>query len=239
MDNRFNTIAGWTLGAAIVFLGGWLVTGEMFHAERPEKMGYPIAGVTGAGDEEGADEQPIAHFLQTADASRGEGVFGKCRACHTINQGGANGLGPNLWGRMGQPIASVAGYAYSEPLRAHSGETWGWDNMSAWLASPRAFAPNTKMTFAGLGDPQDRADLLVYMNAQGGNLQPPPPPAPEGSDAPGENAARAADAPAQGDRASPQPVPNEAEQLKQPEGRVGGPAAPSAGRAGQERPKGH
>src|SRR5687767_15669341 len=93
MDNRFNTIAGWVLGGGIVLLGGSLVAGEYFKAERPEHMGYPIAGVVeeGAGGEEA--EPPIAALLQTADASAGEAVFRKCVACHTINQGGANGLG--------------------------------------------------------------------------------------------------------------------------------------------------
>jgi len=241
MDNRFNTIAGWTLGAGIVFLGAWLVTGEMFHDGRPEKMGYPIAGVEEEGGEGEEAEQPIAHFLQTADVSRGEGQFRKCAACHTINQGGANGLGPNLWGRMGAPIAGVAGYSYSDALRGRAGgQTWNWDNMSEWIHSPRGFAPGTKMTFAGIGDPQDRADLLVYMNAQGGSLQLPPPPAAgaqsaggDGSDAPGENAARAADAPAQGDRGTPQPTPN-----VQTPGRSGGEASPTAGDGDQPRPTG-
>ena len=236
MDDRFNTVAGWTLGAGIVFLGAWLVTGELFHSERPEQMGYPIAGVEEE-HEGGEAEQPIAHFLQTADVARGEGVFRKCTACHTINQGGANGLGPNLWGRMGAPIAGVAGYSYSDSLRARAGETWSWDNMSAWLASPRNFAPGTKMTFAGLSDPQDRADILAYMNAQGGSLQIPPPPAVspgDGADSPAENAAHAADLPAQGDRGAPQPTPGE-----QSPGRTGGPAAPEAGRGDQPRPSGH
>ena len=101
--------------------------------------------------------------------------------------------------------------------------------MSAWLASPRAFAPGTKMTFAGLSNPQDRADVIVYLNGQGGNLQIPPPPAAaadnasagDGADAPGENAARAADAPADGDRGAPQPTPN-----AQTPGHTGGEAAP-------------
>lgn len=241
MDNRFNTIAGWTLGAGIVFLGAWLVTGEMFHSERPEKMGYPIAGVEQESEGGGASEQPIAFYLQTADAGRGEGVFRKCAACHVVAPGAPNGLGPNLHGRMGAPVASVAGYSYSDALRGHAGQPWGWDNMSAWLASPRAFAPGTKMTFAGLSDPQDRADLMVYLNAQGGNLQIPPPPAGndqaaggDGTDAPGENEARAADAPAQGDRGQPQPTPN-----SQSPGHSGGEAAPNGGQGGQPKAGGH
>lgn len=240
MDNRFNTIAGWTLGAGIVFLGAWLVTGEIFHSGRPETMGFPIAGVEQE-SEGGEAEQPIAHYLQTADAGRGERQFAKCTACHTINQGGANGLGPNLWGRMGAAIAAVPGYSYSAALQGKAGQPWSWDAMSQWIQSPRRFAEGTKMTFAGIADPQARADLLVYMNGQGGSLQIPPPPAGneqgaggDGTDAPGENEARAADNPAQGDRGTPQPTPN-----TQTPGNRGGPASPVAGQGDAPRPTGH
>lgn len=176
MDGRFNTIAGWVLGAGIVLLGASLVTGEIYKAERPETMGYPIEGVEEEGGAGAEAEQPIAHFLQTADAARGEAVFRKCAACHTVNQGGANGLGPNLWATMGVGLAHVAGFNYSEALRSHGG-SWDWDTMSQWLRSPRNFAQGTKMTFAGLSDPQDRADVMLFLNQRGGNLQLPPPPA--------------------------------------------------------------
>ncbi len=201
MDDRFNTIAGWVLGAGIVLLGASLVTNEIFRAERPETMGYPIAGVEEEGGGAAEAEQPIAHFLQTADAARGEGVFRKCAACHNANQGGANGLGPNLWGTMGANLAHVAGFNYSEALRSHGG-TWDWETMSQWLRSPRTFAPGTKMTFAGLSDPQDRADVMLFLNQHGGNLQIPPPPAaaPAEAAAPGGNEAASA---AEGNAAAP------------------------------------
>ena len=240
MDDRFNTIAGWTLGAGIVFLGAWLVTGEMFHSERPEKMGYPIAGVEQEGEGKAEAEQPIAHYLQTADATRGQQQFARCQSCHTIEQGQPNQQGPNLYGRMGSRIASVAGFSYSAALQAKAGETWTWDNMSAWIHSPRRFADGTKMSYPGMSDPQDRADLLAFLNSKGGSLTIPPPPAAapgaaggDGADAPGENAARAADAPAQGDRGQPQPTPN-----AQTPGKSGGEAAPNAGRGDQPRPTG-
>jgi cytochrome c len=175
MDGRFNTIAGWVLGAGIVLLGAKLVTDELYHAEAVESGGFPIAGVQEEG-EGGEAEQPIAFYLQTADAARGQAVFQKCGTCHTANQGGANGLGPNLYGTMGANLAHVAGFAYSEALRSHGG-TWDWETMSQWLRSPRTFAPGTKMTFAGLSNPQDRADVMVYLNGQGGRLTIPPPPA--------------------------------------------------------------
>ena len=225
MDGRFNTMAGWVLGAGIVLLGASLVTGEIFKAERPETMGYPIAGVE---QEESAEaEQPIAHFLQSADAARGEAVFRKCAACHNATQGGANGLGPNLFGTMGGPIARHAGFSYSDALAGHGGN-WDWDSMSAWLRSPRTFAPGTKMTFAGLSNPQERADVMLFLNQHGGSLTLPLPPAAapaEGNEAAGNEAA--------GNEAAG----NEAEPQARSEGSTKGPAAPdTSGRAGQERP---
>src|SRR3546814_8361221 len=98
-----------------------------------------------------------AVFLASADEAAGEQVFKKCAACHIANQGGPNGLGPNLLGTMGKPVAHVAGFAYSDALKSHGG-TWDWETMSQWLKSPRDFAPGTKMTFAGLSKPEDRAD---------------------------------------------------------------------------------
>ena len=225
MDNRFNTIAGWVLGAGIVLLGATLVTGELFHAERPETMGYPIEGVEEEGDEGGEAVQPIAFYLQTADAARGEAEFRRCAACHTINQGGADGLGPNLYGVMGTGVAS-RGFNYSDALRSHGG-SWDWETMSAWIASPRTFAPGTRMTFAGMSDPQARANLLLYMNNQGGSLQLPPPPA---AAEPAANEAETANA-VEGNAQDPALEPQ-----NRSEGSAKGPAATdTSGRAGQER----
>ncbi|MFK7841053.1 MAG: cytochrome c family protein [Sphingorhabdus sp.] len=170
MSNN-NTIAGWVLAGGIAVLGFSIASGKYFHAgkhERPEVMGYIIEGVeTSAG---AADTGPaIETLLQTADAAAGEKVFGKCAACHTINQGGANGIGPNLWDSMGKPHGHVAGFAYSDALKSVGGN-WDWTAMDAWLTSPRKYANGTKMTFAGLGKAQDRANLMVYMNAQGSNI---------------------------------------------------------------------
>jgi cytochrome c len=234
MDDRTNTIAGWVLGAGIIALGASIVTGEVFKGERPEKMGYPIEGVEA---EEGAEAeaQPIAFYLASADARLGEQVFKKCSACHTINQGGANGLGPNLWKTMGAPLAHVPGFAYSDALKSKGGN-WDWEAMNQWLLSPKSFAPGTKMTFAGLSKPEDRANLMAYLNAQGSNLPLPPPPAAAGD--PAQAKAEAADQPAVGDKGEDEPVLTEAQAGKQPEGRVLGEGAPSvAGREEQAKAK--
>jgi cytochrome c len=226
MDGRFNTIAGWVLGAGIVLLGSTLVVGEVYKAERPETMGYPIAGVQEEGEGgTAAAEPPIAHFMQTADAARGEAVFRKCAACHNADNGGANGLGPNLWGTAGNNIAHRADFSYSDPLKTHGGR-WDWDTLSAWLHSPRSFAPGTKMTFAGLSDPQERADVMLFLNQHGGTLTIPPPPAEAAPAAGNATEANAAAADANAAAAAP---------TARTEASTGGPGAPDvSGRAGQE-----
>ncbi len=210
MNDRHNTIAGWVLFAGIVALGASIVSSEVFNSHRPETMGYPIEGVVVEG--EGAEaEKPIAFYLASADAAKGEAVFKKCAACHNADPGGANALGPALFGTMGKPLASHAGFAYSDALKGVGG-AWDWDKMSAWLANPKKFAPGTKMTFAGLSNPQDRADLMLWMNSRGGSLTVPPPPAADVAAAGDKAAAEADDAGAQ--KAENEPVLNETQAAK-------------------------
>jgi cytochrome c len=221
MDDRFNTIAGWTLFAGIVALGSSIVAGEFFHAERPEKMGYPIAGVEQEG-EGAAAEQPIEAYLAKADAAKGADVFKKCAACHNAENGGPNQLGPNLWGVLGEPVGQGRGFAFSENL-AKKGGTWNWDNLSQWLTSPKAFAPGTKMTFAGLSNPQDRANVIAFLN-QHSNSPLPLPAAPATAD------------PAKPGTAPKTPVLTEQQAGKNPKN-VGGEAAVNvAGPASAKKP---
>jgi cytochrome c len=239
MDNRSNTIAGWVLGAGIVALGASIVSGEMFHQERPEKMGYPIEGVVIPGDTK-AEEQPIANFLAGADPAKGQAQFAKCSACHTITKGGANGTGPNIWGALGGGIAKLGpGFAYS-PALAGKGGNWDWETMSQWIKSPRDFAPGTKMTFAGIGKPEDRANLLAYLNAQSDSPLPLPAPqaaaedpAKAAAENPAKAAAEQADQGAAGDKAEDEPIMNEQQAAPN---RIGGDGAPAiAGREGQTK----
>lgn len=191
MDDRFNTAAGWVLFAGIVALGGSIVSGMYFHADDgslPEgtEPGYFIEGEA---EDDGADAGPdLGTLLASADAAAGESVFAKCTACHTIDQGGANGIGPNLYGVMGSAIGGhAAGFAYSSAL-SDKGGTWTWEAMNEWLTSPRAFANGTKMSFAGLSKPEDRANVMEFMSTYGGAPTKPEPAAPEaaeGEDAPG------------------------------------------------------
>lgn len=176
--STFNTAAGWALAGGIVALGSSIVMSEIFHAERPETMGYVVEGVEEEGGEEAEMTMAAAMNDPSVTLERGESLFGRCASCHTINQGGADGIGPNLYGTIGRDIASVAGFSYSAGLTGIEG-SWNFDNMSQWLASPRNFAEGTTMSFAGLSDPLDRAALILYLNANGSNMPLPEMPAEE------------------------------------------------------------
>ena len=227
MDDRFNTIAGWTLFAGIVALGASIVAGESFHSERPEQMGYPIEGVVQEGEGGAEAEKPIAFYLASADAAAGEQVFKKCTACHNADKGGANALGPNLYGVLGEAIGKGAnGFPFS-PALSGVGGNWDWDSLNHWLTSPKKFAPGTKMTFAGLSNPQDRANVIAFLNAHSDSPKPlPTAPAAEAAAAPKDDKA-AATTPGTGPE---QPGPQKAE--KEPAADLkagGGDAKPGAG----------
>lgn len=191
MSDRFNTIAGWTLFSGIIALGFSSLSGHYFRADkhnRPEQMGFAIEGVAEEG-EGGAAATPIEALLATADVAKGEASFKKCAACHTANQGGANGIGPNLYGVLGEAVAAGrGGFAFSDALKAKGGN-WDWATMNAWLTNPKAFANGTKMSFAGLSDAQERANVMVYLNSLGSNLPLPAVPAAAAAPAGGEAAA--------------------------------------------------
>lgn len=160
MDGRNNTIAGWVLFGGGAALGLSIVGAMAFDGGRPEKMGYPIEGVAAEGGDTAVAAVPIATLLPKADAAKGAEVFKKCAACHNVNQGGANGIGPNLYAVIGDDIGKGrGGFAFSDAL-AKVGGKWDFDKLDAWLTSPRKFASGTKMTFAGLGSAEDRANVL-------------------------------------------------------------------------------
>lgn len=199
MDDRFNTIAGWALFSGIIALGLSIVSGMYFSADKvhsPHHPGYVIEG--GEAEDSGEPEVSLAALLAEADPAKGEAIFAKCMSCHTVDAGGKNGIGPNLHGIMGQPIGShVAGFAYSDALKSHGG-AWDFESMDAWLKSPKAFVSGTKMTFAGLGKPEDRAAMIVYLNSLGSNLPLPAVPEPAAEEAPADSGeAAVAEAPAE------------------------------------------
>jgi cytochrome c len=215
MSDQFNTFAGWGLFAGVVALGGTLLAGEYFkHHEVGQKDGgYYVAPVEDAGSESAVADEPIGLRMSKADVASGEATFKKCVACHTINAGGANGLGPNLHAIMGAKHGHSAGYAYTAALLAKPGN-WDFANMDAWLKKPKAYVAETKMGFAGISKAQERANLIAYLNTQGSNLPMPPveaagaaPTADAGKAEAGKADAKPADAAAAGNATAPAAAP--------------------------------
>jgi cytochrome c len=162
------------LFAAGLGLGLSILSDKYFHGadpQRPEQLGYVIEGAVE--EDAGPAEMSMAEALNTMPAAEliaaGEKAYSKCQSCHTIDAGGANGIGPNLAGVMGGPVASKAGFAYSAELKALGG-TWDWDKMNDWLKNPKGYVPGTKMSFAGLSKVEDRAAIAAFLNSKGANL---------------------------------------------------------------------
>jgi cytochrome c len=202
---EWNKIAGWVLTAAIAVLGLSIVTGMIFSPHAPEQKGYVVEGVEAEAEAGGAAaeaEKPIAFYLASADVAKGENTFKKCAACHTINAGGANGIGPNLYGIVGKTHAHASDFSYSSAMAETKGKIWGFQELSDWLKSPKAYIPGNKMSFAGLGKPEDRANVIAYLNSQGSNLPLPAVPA--------EVAAAPADAAPAGSEGTAAPAPGKA-----------------------------
>lgn len=198
MDSfEYNKLIGAFLGAVFVVFSVGIISDAIFAAPHPEKEGFIIeaaeAEAAGGGDAAPAVE-PIAVRLATADATAGQAVEKKCSACHTIDKGGANKVGPNLWDIVNRPIASHEGFAYSGAMKEFSqggSVVWDYEHLDQFLASPKGLVKGTAMGFAGLKKPDERANLIAYMRT----LADSPAPLPEASAAP---AAEPASAPAEG-----------------------------------------
>ncbi len=109
---------------------------------------------------------PSLASAQAGDAAAGQRVFNQCRACHTPDQGGRNGVGPNLWGVVGRPAASIEGFRYSANMRelAAGGLTWTEDRLRAYITNPKAVVPQGSMAYAGLRNEEQLNNLIAYLN---------------------------------------------------------------------------
>lgn len=172
-DTMTITKAGGALcGAFLIFLLSKWAAESLYHTGPVVRGGETVAQAytidTGAGGEAApaAETGPdFATLLASADAGAGEKVFGKCKACHKID--GTNGTGPHLDGVVGRAVASVAGFGYSDGMVGHGGD-WSPEALDAFLENPKGVVAGTKMSFAGLKKPEDRANIIAYLQTLGG-----------------------------------------------------------------------
>jgi cytochrome c len=207
MDSfEINKILGALLGTCLVVLAVHIASSAIFAAPVPAKPGYVIevkqeqpSGSAAAP----AAQVPIENLLASASVEHGTQIAKQCEICHNLGKGQGDKIGPDLYGVVGRPVASEAGFSYSAPLKAKGG-TWTFDALNTWLTDPRADVPGTLMTFAGLSSEKQRADVIAYLNSNSDNPLPLPKaaqnqaaPAPAASAAPAAPAAPAS-APAAG-----------------------------------------
>jgi cytochrome c len=167
---EWNKIIASVLTAMIVAMATGIVAQSVVHPVRLEKPAYLPPGAEGetgtapaAAAPAPAALEPIAPFMDKADATHGQQVAKVCLQCHTFGKGEANKIGPNLFGVLDENIASVPGYTFSAALLADKDKKWDPDELNVWLFKPQDFAKGTKMTFAGLPKEQDRADVIKYL----------------------------------------------------------------------------
>ncbi len=163
----FDTMTVTKVGASlcgmllVLLLGAWAAESLYHVGGHYGEQAYVIE----TGEEEMAaepvEEVPFEAVFAAADAGAGEGLWRQCQACHQLN--GTDGVGPHLNGVVGREKAVVAGYDYSDGALAQAGDVWSPENLAGFLESPRDYMPGTKMSYSGMRDIEDRANLIAYL----------------------------------------------------------------------------
>ena len=176
MDSfEINKIVAAVLVVFLVVFGIGKISDIIFHVEKPNTSAYKVEVSTLSATQASNTGQDvdISALLAMGDVDRGQNVFKKCSACHSVKKGGKNKIGPALYSVLGRDVATLADYKYSKALMAF-GKTWTFEEMNSFLTKPQAYIKGTKMAFAGLKKEKDRASVILFMNQNSDNPLPLP-----------------------------------------------------------------
>ena len=171
---EINKIITAILVTILVVFGIGKISDIIFDKDKTDVVAYKVEAPEGEALQASAESSvDITALLAMGDIAHGEKVYKKCKACHSIKQGGGNKIGPALWNVIFRPVGSVTDYKYSKALSSY-GKEWTWEEMNGFLIKPSKWIPNNKMGFAGLKSEKDRAYVILYLNQNSDNPKPLP-----------------------------------------------------------------
>ena len=167
MDSfEINKIITAVIITVLIVLGIGKISDFMFNVDKPSVAAYKVEPTNEDGKASLTSTESdidISALLALGSAEHGQKVFRKCKACHSIKQGGGNNIGPKLWNVMFRPVGAISDYKYSKALSDYKKE-WSWEEMNGFLIKPSKWIKGNKMGFAGLKEEKDRASVMLYLN---------------------------------------------------------------------------
>ena len=171
---EINKIITAILVTILVVFGIGKVSDIIFDKDDKNIVAYKVEAPEGQSVKASSESKvDMTTLLAMGDIAHGEKQFKKCKACHSIKEGGGNKIGPKLWNVMFRPVGAVTDYKYSKALSSY-GKEWNWEEMNGFLIKPATWIKGNKMGFAGLKSEKDRASVILYLNQNSDNPKPLP-----------------------------------------------------------------